>query len=196
MDLLRLYVGQSSLSIVSDLLVILLPIPAFQQLKISKKEKYVLIGIFALGSFGCVTTIVRLYYVLRNSDDRDVTWNNIDPMTWSASEVFVGITCASLPALKRFVQKLFPRLLQGSSYPSATRPSGNGPDLPYTNHGSNAGRKPIPLGAVRTLSKNSDVVTVARSVSKDKEFLSKSMMWQFADALDAMMMTFQFHMRV
>lgn len=50
MDLLRLYVGQSSLSIVSDLLVILLPIPAFQQLKISKKEKYVLIGIFALGS--------------------------------------------------------------------------------------------------------------------------------------------------
>lgn len=49
MDLLQLYVGQSSLSIVSDLLVILLPIPAFQQLKISKKEKYVLIGIFALG---------------------------------------------------------------------------------------------------------------------------------------------------
>lgn len=114
-------------------------------------------------------------------------------MTWSASEVFVGITCASLPALKRFVQKLFPRLLQGSSYPSATRPSGNGPDLPYTNHGSNAGRKPIPLGAVRTLSKNSDLVTVARSVSKDSDETSGDCRYEHSEAQKVRGISFEEH---
>ncbi|EKG13571.1 integral membrane protein [Macrophomina phaseolina MS6] len=167
MDLTRLYVAQSSLNICSDLLVILLPVPAISSLKMSGKERYALIGIFALGSFGCITTVVRLIYVIRNSDSRDATWNNIEPITWSALEVFVAITCASLPALRKALQRMFPRFLHSTGYPSTTRPSGQDAHLPFTDNLSTAGRKSIRLDALRTSQKDGEIVAAARSVSKD-----------------------------
>lgn len=116
---------------------------------------------------GCITTVVRLIYVIRNSDSRDATWNNIEPITWSALEVFVAITCASLPALRKALQRMFPRFLHSTGYPSTTRPSGQDAHLPFTDNLSTAGRKSIRLDALRTSQKDGEIVAAARSVSKD-----------------------------
>jgi len=46
---------------------------------------------------------------------KDVTFDNGPAAYWSSIEVNVGIICASLPTLKAFVSRFFPKFFGGSS---------------------------------------------------------------------------------
>ncbi|GME48475.1 putative alpha beta-hydrolase protein [Neofusicoccum parvum] len=128
LDVQKLYMAQGILNVISDLVVITLPIPAFRSLKISRKEKIALIGIFALGSFGCVTSIVRLQYVIAFTELVDLSWTAVDVNVWSGCEAFVALTCAALPVLRSLVRRLSPRLLRSTgaaeSAPESLPPAG------------------------------------------------------------------------
>lgn len=56
-----------------------------------------------------IASICRLHalYILRNS--KDVTWDSPATATWSAMELNTGIICASLPTLRAFFTKYWPR---------------------------------------------------------------------------------------
>ena len=47
----------------------------------------------------CGAAIVRVWAIL-NIDQTDVTWSYVRPLTWSAVEISIGITCACLPTLQ------------------------------------------------------------------------------------------------
>ncbi|KAK1633205.1 hypothetical protein BDP81DRAFT_326760 [Colletotrichum phormii] len=93
-------------SVIEDIAILALPIPELLRLQLSTKKKLWLSLIFGLGSFGCVTSMVRLKYLVHLSVTSDVTWDNVDVINWSLVEVSCAILCASLPALRPLLRFL------------------------------------------------------------------------------------------
>ncbi|KAG7047236.1 integral membrane protein [Colletotrichum scovillei] len=96
-------------SVIEDIAILLLPIPELLRLQLSTKKKLWLSLIFGLGSFGCVTSMVRLKFLVHLSFTSDVTWDNVDVINWSLVEVSCAILCASLPALRPLLRFLVSR---------------------------------------------------------------------------------------
>ncbi|KAL0261334.1 hypothetical protein SLS55_002764 [Diplodia seriata] len=94
-----------------DLVLIVLPIPVVKSLRISRRERWALGSIFALGGFGCICSFLRLRSIDKAADSTDPGWDNVDSARWAVIEVVVGIICASLPQCKTLLTRLFPRFL-------------------------------------------------------------------------------------
>lgn len=93
----------SGFNILTDIWILLLPIPTLRSLKISRHSRYVLYGIFGVGAFATAMSIVRLYsihiYTLAEDPFKDGVLVNL----WSMVEVNIAIVCASIPALKPLI---------------------------------------------------------------------------------------------
>ncbi|KAF5026593.1 hypothetical protein F66182_1319 [Fusarium sp. NRRL 66182] len=94
-------------NIVTDLIVLLLPIPAIVRLNLPTRQKWYLVGIFALGTFTVVISFIRIPFL---SDSLDVTWVQVKSTLWSIVEITSAILCACLPTLRPFVRHYFPNL--------------------------------------------------------------------------------------
>lgn len=57
------YTVTSGFNILTDIWILLLPIPTLRSLKISRHSRYVLYGIFGVGAFATAMSIVRLYSI-------------------------------------------------------------------------------------------------------------------------------------
>ncbi|KAJ5524625.1 hypothetical protein N7494_011275 [Penicillium frequentans] len=106
-----LWFSNASMHITTDLVILIIPIPALIAIEIPRKQKVALMILFALGGFVCVTSIVRLVSLKTISDSTDPTWDNVGAASWSAIECNTGIICACLPTLKPLISKLAPGLL-------------------------------------------------------------------------------------
>ncbi|KAL4793361.1 hypothetical protein BDV19DRAFT_380158 [Aspergillus venezuelensis] len=106
-----LWFSNASMHIATDLAILVIPIPALAALELSMKQRVVLISIFALDGFVCVTSICRLLSLKKISDSSDPTYDNVGAATWSAIECNVGIICACLPTLRPLVSRIIPQLL-------------------------------------------------------------------------------------
>ncbi|OHE91054.1 hypothetical protein CORC01_13642 [Colletotrichum orchidophilum] len=93
-------------SVIEDIAILVLPIPELLRLQLNTKQKVWLSLMFGLGSFGCVTSMVRLKYLINLSSISDVTWDNVDVINWSLVEVSCAILCGSLPALRPLFRSL------------------------------------------------------------------------------------------
>ncbi|KAL9087479.1 MAG: hypothetical protein Q9159_003616 [Coniocarpon cinnabarinum] len=102
-----LWYSNSAVNIVLDVVIIALPMPAIQTLSISSARKVAVMGLFALGGFVTVTSIVRLYTLRQIADSTDVTWDNVNAAVWSVIEANTGIICACLPAIRPLFACLF-----------------------------------------------------------------------------------------
>ncbi|KAM0282352.1 hypothetical protein ACHAQH_003031 [Verticillium albo-atrum] len=99
------YAG-AAFSIIEDLVIMALPVPELLKLQLTRKKKIALAIIFALGSFACVTSLIRLKYLVMFMGTLDTTWDNVDIVIWSVIESFCCILCASILALPPLVLKL------------------------------------------------------------------------------------------
>ncbi|KAI5840097.1 hypothetical protein DFP73DRAFT_197025 [Morchella snyderi] len=113
-DTKAFFISSAALNIVSDFVVLLLPIPMVWKLKINMKKKIALISLFSLGGFVCAVSVVRLQSIINmfNPNQADPTFE--PGFFWSGIECSLAIVCASAPSLKPFFAVNFPRLL-GSS---------------------------------------------------------------------------------
>ncbi|OLN85391.1 hypothetical protein CCHL11_07980 [Colletotrichum chlorophyti] len=109
MDVTAIGYAGAVFSIIEDLVILALPIPELVKLQLNIRKKIALGFMFSLGSFACITTMVRLKYLVMFSSTFDTTWDNVDIVIWSLAESFCAILCASLPALRPLLQKV-PRL--------------------------------------------------------------------------------------
>ncbi|KAH7354845.1 hypothetical protein BKA65DRAFT_548927 [Rhexocercosporidium sp. MPI-PUGE-AT-0058] len=110
-------------NIITDIIILVLPMPVLSSLRLPLKQKIVLMFIFALGGFVCLVSILRLHsmYIVSKSDD--VTWDGANTAIWSNIEVMTGIICASMPATKALVSRFFPHFLSTNHSRQATFPS-------------------------------------------------------------------------
>ncbi|KAH7345804.1 hypothetical protein BKA66DRAFT_448082 [Pyrenochaeta sp. MPI-SDFR-AT-0127] len=66
--------------------------------------------ILGLGGFATIASIYRLHALYILAGTTVITWDSPGAATWSSMELNIGITCASLPTLRAFCNKLVPRL--------------------------------------------------------------------------------------
>ena len=123
-DIVTLYLSSAPVNIITDLAILLLPMPILTGMRLPRNEKIILIITFSFGAFVAVVDVVRIAYLesaalarLRatgpsaSGAEYDYSWIASLSFTWSAIEVHVGIICACVPGVKPLVAKVFPALL-------------------------------------------------------------------------------------
>ncbi|KXX73373.1 Puromycin-sensitive aminopeptidase [Madurella mycetomatis] len=103
-------ISQAVLNIVTDGVIIFLPIPTILSLHMPLKQRISVGAILALGSAACIASIARVAYVRAMVDNPDVTFTQCSAAVWSLLEMNLGILCNSLAALKPFVRRHLPSL--------------------------------------------------------------------------------------
>ncbi|CEJ57370.1 hypothetical protein PMG11_06063 [Penicillium brasilianum] len=107
-----------------DVLILCLPYPMAWRLQTTLRQKWILTGIFLLGGFVCVVSVLRI-----TSFDFDpldnITYDSVVPSTWSSIEQSVGIICACLPTIRPLL-----RWLTGSSASSIRKRDSSSSEFP------------------------------------------------------------------
>ncbi|KAJ5129587.1 uncharacterized protein N7515_005626 [Penicillium bovifimosum] len=125
-DKKALWFSNSAIHILTDILILIYPMPVLKSLQLPKKQKFALMAVFALGGFVLITSVLRLQSLLVISNSDDPTYDNVGAAAWSAVECNVAIICACLPGTRAFLSKLLPHIFstRSNGYRSrTTRPS-------------------------------------------------------------------------
>lgn len=133
-DIITLYLSSAPVNIITDLVILLLPMPILKSMWMPRKQKIVLYVTFGFGIFVTAVDIVRIAYLqsateLRLQDvvasknsreysnaqqNTDFSWYASLSFMWTAIEVNVGIMVASVPHLKPLVTRFLPKMLRDS----------------------------------------------------------------------------------
>ncbi|KAB5536333.1 hypothetical protein GE09DRAFT_1176725 [Coniochaeta sp. 2T2.1] len=111
-------IAQAVLNIITDGIIIALPIPTIHRLNMPLKQKIQVGIILALASAACIASIVRVSYVKAMQNNPDVTWTQASAAVWSCLELNLGILCNYLALLKPFVRVHMPFLAGSGSGPT------------------------------------------------------------------------------
>ncbi|KAL8748005.1 MAG: hypothetical protein Q9190_000155 [Brigantiaea leucoxantha] len=110
-DLTGGYLGTGITNTVSDFAVLILPMPIVWSLKIRRRQKLIICGIFLLGSFACASSIARVIFLVRSTNGPvDTTYDTVQPIIWSIIEPTLGIICACLPILRPLFQSFISQI--------------------------------------------------------------------------------------
>ncbi|KAF4983938.1 hypothetical protein FZEAL_763 [Fusarium zealandicum] len=112
------YICTAALGIVSDLILLVMPIPMIVRLQMPPRQKVGLILLFGIGSATLVTSVVRLVLLMPILEPtKDTTWVLSGAVVWIFVEANLLVICASLTTLQRFFIHIAPRLIgeRGSS---------------------------------------------------------------------------------
>jgi len=115
-----IYVGgvwyaSSAIAILTDVMIIALPISQLPALKLPRGQKIALAFLFSLGAFIIMTTVVRIATLGPAVTAADSTWYQSENNLWLGIEVNTSIICACLPPLRKLIVAFLPRLFGSSS---------------------------------------------------------------------------------
>ncbi|KAF2649985.1 hypothetical protein K491DRAFT_721173 [Lophiostoma macrostomum CBS 122681] len=101
-ELKSIYLGGSIPNVITDGILIIMPIPYVWRLHAPIAQRIILAGMFTLGIFIAIVSIIRLniFMNINIATMDDVTYNFREVIIWSIVEVNVGLVCACLPSLK------------------------------------------------------------------------------------------------
>ncbi|EPE34284.1 hypothetical protein GLAREA_09978 [Glarea lozoyensis ATCC 20868] len=101
----------SGFNIVNDLILVAIPTPFLMKLQLPKKQRIVLISVFACGAIVTVVSVIRLkaLYTNLNGPEELQPVTGVDIALWSGLEINMAIICGSVPALKAFVSRVILR---------------------------------------------------------------------------------------
>nr|RBQ92101.1 hypothetical protein FVER53263_07611 [Fusarium verticillioides] len=122
--------ANASISVAVDVWMLAVPMWYLRKLKLHWKKKIGVAAMFIVGTFVTVVSIIRLQFLVDLGSSHNPTYDQTDISIWSTVEINVGIICASMPALRVILVRVFPSL-GGSSYDSSK----------YNNYGEHYGRK-------------------------------------------------------
>jgi fucose permease len=129
-DIVTLYLSSAPVNIITDLAILLLPMPLLTSMRLPRKQKIILVATFSAGAFVAVVDVVRLAYLQnaafarlsaqtgqsggRNPQQRgdDFSWNAALSFMWSAVEVNLGLICACVPSLKPLFLRFLPNFIK------------------------------------------------------------------------------------
>ncbi|GKZ20608.1 hypothetical protein AbraIFM66951_005935 [Aspergillus brasiliensis] len=137
-DQYALYVATAVLNIISDIALILVPIPTVLGLNMPGIQKLGLLLMFMVGCATLVTGIIRLITLIPFLNSSDPTYNIGRPDLWINIEANFAIICSCLPFLRNFLRRYAPRLI-GENSSLARRYMGYTYD--YTGKGTSRSRR-------------------------------------------------------
>ncbi|KAI9673327.1 MAG: hypothetical protein M1829_004093 [Trizodia sp. TS-e1964] len=109
-----LFISAALINIASDITILVLPMPLIFRLWVSQKQKAAVAGIFLLGGFVCIASIVRLWVLANTAVILDTPWGIVDFMLWSIIEPSIGIVCACIPVMGPLLRNVIVRSPNGS----------------------------------------------------------------------------------
>ncbi|KAK1541031.1 hypothetical protein CPAR01_07020 [Colletotrichum paranaense] len=101
----------SSVSVFTDLLFALLPVPIMWKVQLNWKVKSAVIGVLSLGIFATIAAVIKISFLSGYGKHGDFLFNSTDITIWTTVEICTAIIAASIPCLK----PLFKAILSGSS---------------------------------------------------------------------------------
>ncbi|KAF2878216.1 hypothetical protein BDV95DRAFT_533460 [Massariosphaeria phaeospora] len=104
-DITQIKMAVGAVNILTDLIIVIMPLPLVMQLQLAKAQKIGLLLVFSTGFFILVTTIVREIIVVRTSKEFDQPWTVADEVIWLTVELNVGIVCITMPVLSPIWRK-------------------------------------------------------------------------------------------
>ncbi|MCJ1457821.1 hypothetical protein MMC28_008190 [Mycoblastus sanguinarius] len=122
------------LNSITDFLILGLPVPFLWRLHSSLSHKIQLLGMFSLGGFVCITSIVRVIAVSSISLT-DGSWVNTYPAIWAFVETSIAVVSACLPTLRPVYKYVIygKKGLSQPTKPGLTSGNSNGVDLTKSN---------------------------------------------------------------
>ncbi|MCJ1396616.1 hypothetical protein MMC18_009507 [Xylographa bjoerkii] len=115
-DPLKFYFAQAIPSIITDIILLILPLPLVWKLKITNSQKWGVSAVFLLGGFVTICSIIRLVRLIQTQDNLDFTWGLSDPALWSTVEMHIFVCCACLPSTWCLVKLLVDRKIGSRSF--------------------------------------------------------------------------------
>ncbi|KAI1423025.1 hypothetical protein F5Y12DRAFT_567093 [Xylaria sp. FL1777] len=95
----------SALTILSDWLYALLPIPMIWRVKMTSQAKFSVIAVLSLGVFASVATLIRLKFLADITDVSDILHAGTDAMIWTLVEPGIAISAASLATIRPLLRR-------------------------------------------------------------------------------------------
>ncbi|OAA63522.1 hypothetical protein SPI_03685 [Niveomyces insectorum RCEF 264] len=107
------WLSNQYLLIATDFLVFLLPLPVVWTLKVRRRQKILLVFLFALGFFVCAISVIRIVLLmpLLNNAGADFTYNSTPAYYWTTVEINLAIMVACAITLKPLISRFLPTLL-------------------------------------------------------------------------------------
>ncbi|KAH4999209.1 hypothetical protein HBI24_181730 [Parastagonospora nodorum] len=94
------YFSAASINILTDAVILIMPLRAFGHLKLQRRKRFALIGVFIVGGIAVIASIVRLYALWVYMTTKDVAYDAIFILLLSQIEINVAIISASAPAIR------------------------------------------------------------------------------------------------
>ncbi|KAI3393382.1 hypothetical protein diail_4311 [Diaporthe ilicicola] len=157
LDTLPIWEFTSIVGLITDFGIFLLPLPEIWKLPIAARQRMVLFGIFGLGFFVCIVSIIRIPTLRAASKAADPTFNNVSAALWTLTELNTAILCSSLPVLRPLVFKSTGRgskktITADPNHPSRQGTKGGALELTTTS----SRRKPAMRSVVSGSNESSD----------------------------------------
>ncbi|KAI1490019.1 hypothetical protein F5X96DRAFT_679383 [Biscogniauxia mediterranea] len=95
-------------NILTDFVVLLMPIPLVSKLQVSRQKKRLIMLTFALGGSACIVSIIRLPYAI-DLGNFDGSWTAVPAAMIGAVELMAGILAVSMPTYRPLYYQLFKR---------------------------------------------------------------------------------------
>lgn len=93
-------ISTSVLNTFADVVLLVLSISMVWRLQLNTSKKLGVMGIFLVGAFACVASILRFVSTLTLvSHDTDTTWNAVGVYLWTSIEAAIGLMCACFPVI-------------------------------------------------------------------------------------------------
>lgn len=95
-------------NIVTEVILLALPLPVIWRLSLAPRQKAVLTGIFCLGFVAVVISLLRVSFIFSPHMHDDFTRDAVDIVCWTLAEITTGSLCASLITLRPLVSRVLP----------------------------------------------------------------------------------------
>ncbi|KAI9372375.1 hypothetical protein BJX61DRAFT_542783 [Aspergillus egyptiacus] len=101
MDPAQFYYGMQIPNIITDVIVLVMPLRTVWGLQIPTTQRVLLCGVFAVGGLSWIFDIVRLVEMIKLTNaGPDITYNQVPMIVWTCIQAATGITAACLAHLR------------------------------------------------------------------------------------------------
>ncbi|KAK7953950.1 integral membrane family protein [Apiospora saccharicola] len=128
----------SVMTILSDWLYALIPIPIVWNVKMTTQAKITVVLILSMGVFASIATLIRLKFLADLTDLSDILYGGTDSMVWTLVEPGVAIIASSLVTIRPLLRAWKIKGFASSGVSKQTGPFSNGQAKSRTNRSNGA----------------------------------------------------------
>ncbi|KAF2086976.1 hypothetical protein K490DRAFT_66288 [Saccharata proteae CBS 121410] len=157
------YAAHTASNMCLDILILAIPIPSLATLKLRKRQKSGLIGVFSIGLIVVICSVIRLWLIVKTRagsyPTQDETWYAAPIVIMSCLEVNLAILCASMPIFWPYLPRLSfhgIKVVREVIIRNETRR-----DRPY-NTSTNDGSEPTDLSGLERTNSDTSVARLKR----------------------------------